>query len=1115
MSRTTMRAVIVLGLAFAAAVPAPAQESDGTAEVIALYKQAEEAKTAGKTKEAARLYENALAKANVVLGKDHLATASLINDLAVLYQSMGQHTKAEPLYQRSLQIKEARLGRDHLDLSDALNNLAGLYQRMGQPAKAEPLYKRCLAIGVAKLGKDHLDVASSLDNLAWQYWSMAQYAKAEPLFERSLEIREAKLGKDHPLVATSLNGLARLYERMAQYSKAESLFGRSLKIREAKLGKDHLDVALSLKNLAFLYERMAQYSKAEPLYQRSLEIYEVRLGKDHLVVAESIHYLAWLYQSMGRYAKAEPLYERSLEIAEAKLGKFHLTVAAYLDDMAVFYARMGRYAKAELLTIRSRDIFEAKLGKDHLDMALSLNNMSALYVSMGQYAKAEPLYKRSLEIREAKLGKDHPLVATSLDNLAGLYERMEQYEKAEPLFERSLEITEAKLGKEHPYTASSLNNLAGLYKAMGQYTKAEPLFERGLKIFEAKLDKDHPDMASSLNNLAATYKATGQYAKAEPLFERGLKIFEAKLDKDHPKVAQVLNNLAVLQGSQHRSARAASLFHRARQGTRRHVTSVLSVLTASEQLSFLKEKDRPTLDQALSLGLSSNDDAQRNALSAAWLANGKAQAAESLARSALLVHGSGDPRTAGLVAELLTARRALAGLALTTPRPGSEKEHARRHQQLADQENELARKLRLAGSAAVASDWVELTQVRRSLPAKGVLLDIVRMKVHDYQAKPGTDAGRPARYVAWVTPKAGQVRIVDLGEAKAVDDAVEKLRQALKEAPKLIEAKGEPQAEKALRVPLQKLSDLVLKPLLPHVGESEEWLVSPDANLWLVPWQMLLLADGKYAIEKHRISYLNSGRDLAARVPSKVTPTRALVLADPDFDLDGTPAKGEPDGTRSLSSLMKLGSVRRLPGTAAEAKAITPALRAYTKQAPRVLLGKDAVKSAFQEAKHPRVLVLSTHGFFLPDQQSKKDDKQVRLENPLLRCGLLLAGCNREGSRGVLTGLEVLGADLRGCELVVLSACETGLGDVQSGEGVAGLRQAFQMAGAEAVVSTLWQVPDRQSAQLMSLFFANLSKGQNKAEALRQAQLAVIEERRDDSAAAHPFFWAAFTLTGR
>jgi CHAT domain-containing protein len=216
----------------------------------------------------------------------------------------------------------------------------------------------------------------------------------------------------------------------------------------------------------------------------------------------------------------------------------------------------------------------------------------------------------------------------------------------------------------------------------------------------------------------------------------------------------------------------------------------------------------------------------------------------------------------------------------------------------------------------------------------------------------------------------------------------------------------------------------------------------------------------------------------------------------------------------SLRSVRILGRAQRLPFTALEAEKITPVLQRYAGMPPRVVTQEQALPAEVLQVQSPRVVVLSTHGFFLDEKAARQE------ENPLLRCGLLLAGCNNAEqakpgqNTGVLSGLQVAGCDLRGCELVVLSACETGLGDVRHGEGVAGLRQAFQLAGAQSVAASLWQVDDAATAQLMIRFWEELAKGQSKAEALRSAQLALIQSRRERNNAAHPFFWAAFTLTG-
>jgi CHAT domain-containing protein len=515
---------------------------------------------------------------------------------------------------------------------------------------------------------------------------------------------------------------------------------------------------------------------------------------------------------------------------------------------------------------------------------------------------------------------------------------------------------------------------------------------------------------------------------------------------------------------------------------------------------------------------------------------------ETLAQTALLARDNRDPKLGELSRSLQQTRQELAQLTLHPPQDGQLQQRQRRLDELNQREQDLAKQLRQAGGADADETWLELDTLRKTLPADAVLIELARFDVFDIKAKERSKRWQPARYAAWVITAAGPVCLLDLGPADTIDAAVQQVRQVLQEAPKTIRLKGEADAETAVREPLEALAKKVLHPLLPHLGKAQRWIISPDGSLWLVPWAALPLPDGKYAVENHTLSYAISGRELLDAASAKVKVTAPLVLADPDFDLGLDKValatrrllreQEAPAETRGLSQALRLGNIKRLPGTASEAQAITAKLRQYAGTTPRVYTDQEASTGVFQAARNPKVVVLSTHGYFLPDQESdpkerdrlgpgKGQPRGLKLENPLLRCGLLLAGCNnadkaKEGTdNGVLTGLQIVGTDLRGCELVVLSACETGLGEVRNGEGVAGLRQAFQLAGAQSVVATLWQVPDQQTAQLMTGFFENLATKQDKATALRNTQLKLIQARRDRTAAAHPYLWAAFTVTGR
>lgn len=619
----------------------------------------------------------------------------------------------------------------------------------------------------------------------------------------------------------------------------------------------------------------------------------------------------------------------------------------------------------------------------------------------------------------------------------------------------------------------------------------------------------------------------GELDRAEACYRRCLGLIGRHLGEGHPDAAIVLSRLAGLRERRGSWAEAAGLQDRANRTVLRYIRRALPALDDTDQLAFLNSGYRETFHASLSLGLARRQDPAMASLSAGWVLNGKARAQEALAELVLVARGEGNSEERETVARLREVRKELARLSCEVVRPGDVTNHRRKLGQLIELESALVKRLgRAVGRSALDDPWVELEKVRRAIPRDAVLIEIARFDVRNFQ---GLSVGKewlPPRYAAWVIPASGrgEVRIVDLGPADAIEDAVEIARKAVqppdkKAFQKVLDDVGEQVAEGAVHRALEPLARRILWPLLPIIGPERRWIISPDADLWLAPWAALPLPDGRYAVEGHSISFVLTGRDLVdSRSVGPANPP--VIMADPDFDFDLSTRRVLPTALASArgprldpSRSGAVGPASRLRGTEVEAKRSAPNVRIYTGAEPRVFLREKALESVFESFPSPAVVILSTHNWRATGHLPA---------NPLLQVGLLLAGCNKgvrspgPGSEdGVLTGLEIVGCDLRGTDLVVLSACETGLGQVRAGEGVAGLRQAFQLAGARSVVATLWRIPDTESAWLMADFFAGLAKGRDKAEALRSAQLTQIQQRRKQFGAAHPYFWAAYTLTGQ
>lgn len=754
--------------------------------------------------------------------------------------------------------------------------------------------------------------------------------------------------------------------------------------------------------------------------------------------------------------------------------------------------------------------------------------------------------------------------ATLMARLAAWHMLQENDEVAESLYRLANRVHGARAGDiEHAYRLeANLTAMAWLAEAGGRVEDAERLYAQARDAVAGDFGSEGRTCVREHARLLVRQR---RFAEAQALLDAvvaasGMATLVVEDDRGrrrrfldpHHYVENGFDR-AILEAARGDVDAALEAMDRSRRYLRPWMNHALRRLPLREQCAWIRETEDRGVETALSLGMAWRADDNAVIRSCEWLANGKAVATEATADTFRLGARAAREGATGLTERferLARLRRRLVAMTLLGPRAADPANEAERRRLESEEEDIL---LGLGEQVNLFADedarWVTFEEIRAAVPADALVCDIARFRVRDFSSQRAADDWQEARYVAWLVPPAGMgsVSIVDLGPADVIDRAVRDWRREIAGFMAVAnpeEEVGGGAPRPAIDVLGRRLAELVLDPLL-RVAERQprELIVIPDGSLWLAPWSALTLDDGRYCIEQFEIRHLNSARDLVphrGQASGEAGPARALILAAPDFGR--VPAESAPATDSDRGSVARgkrlLPEVGPLPGTEREAANVAPRLARSIRRDVDVATEEDATERRFRSVAHPEVLVLATHGFFLGDTQVPTDPARIRamrstglptgagatsdylLADPLARCGVLLAGCNAAGpgvdpsDDGVLSGLEVSGCDLRGTRLVVLSACDTGVGQVLDGEGVAGLRQAFQIAGARTVVSTLWPIPDEETVTLMGGMFDRLAAGASASSALREAQLALIRAQRDLVDTAHPALWAAFTVTG-
>jgi len=980
------------------------------------------------------------------------------------------------------------------------------------------------AIELYNKAKDELEKDSARTNtyaeickkLAELYGRKREYKKAESLYLEIQEIKERLFGKVHIEYARSCYDLGTFYLQIEQYQKSEGLLIEAMKLQKKLLSKEHMDYVYSCNNLGFAYLGMVDYQKAELFFSEAREIMKKFLGDQDPDYASSCYTLGDLYMQMGQYEKAEPLFLEKKQINERAYGKADGTYGLNCLRLGDLYRSLGQYEKAEGLLIEAKQIAEKIVGKEELDYASCCRELAILYDNIGQYEKAEFLFIEARTITKKVLGDQNLSYAGSCSNLANLYKNMRQFEKSEALHLEARQIFETLYTKEHPYYAKSCNNLANLYTDIGLYEKAEPLYLLAKNVREKTLGKNNLDYAQSCNSLASLYRIIGFYNKAEPLYLEAKAIRERLLGKQHPAYAQSCQNLAILYWNLNMPGKANELFTEALEIQKYQTSRIFNFTSEIEKQAYLKKVANLNNVYLSFITSALDNDDKGNVYDISLFNRNLILSSSKLLRQE--IYSSADSSLKRKFNEWIKLREQIA-FWHTKPLAKRPSYLANLESQVNVLEKELTR-LSAEFKKDQKQSSITWEDIKDQLKPGEAAIEFVKFEYHN--GKQTTDS---TNYVALLLRKdIDKPQLISLFESHQMA--------------KLSGAGNSSISTTAFYSSNNKSGNafnLIWQPLEKHLNGITRIYYAPAGVLHRVSFAALPINDREVLSDKYKLVQLNSTALIVNQSQVFIDAADNIQLFGAiQYDVDSSSlreAVASFTGIHEQSIFLtdddsRGDSWKYLPGTEKEINAIQNLgkNKSFSVRFTSGVAASEERLKALNNKNSPVILHIATHGFFFPDPKSiiKENVEQQtsggafkRSENPLFRAGLLFAGANNawagkqfeDMEDGILTAYEVSNLYLPNTKLVVLSACETGLGDIQGNEGVYGLQRAFKMAGVENLVMSLWKVPDNTTAEFMQEFYKNIFNKQSISDAFYHAQSIMKNKYRKQ-----PYKWAAWIL---
>ena len=1081
-----------------------------------------------------------------------LCTALLFSICAngQMVDSVSIDRVVDSLLRRSGQMTDKREIQKALQLQERAENLvvenlgkeSALYGRVclsrgrtmlvsANYPEAERWYWEALSIWRKTLGPDHEACSVALDGLGILYYYTGKFADAEPLYLESLRICEKTNGKETLDYALSLNNLGNLYMTTQRYAAADSMFEISRGILEKTTGKEHFHYAMNLLNSGMTHYHREQFDKAITFYTQAAQVSAKVLGKNDIYYAWAINSLANTYRDLYNFEAAEKLYLEAKAVREKLLQKDHPELITTLTGLADLYQKIGDYETSENLYLDVKAKMESANRTNDYNYPSVLHGLAVLYDRMGNFEKTESLLRQSIAISESIRGKGYPGYDKALGALANAYLAQGKYEQCEQLYRDAMAIVETTVGRETALYAIFKINLANVHHALGELGIAEKTYLEAKTILEkSPFSQSTQAYLDCLDALVQVYTKTGEYHKGESLCNILAEKRSAILSNEHPAFGESLEHSAILNWKSGKRNEAGLILANTEQVQRK--TLQRSLLHLSErEMYFHVRKYKNSFDKLNSFGL---------ATSAASPTFAGICFDNAVFHKGLLLNTSGKIRQSLSMDTMLSEKMNLfrsyhRRLSAEYVKPIAEQNKAHLfdwHEKANAIEKELTRTV---AGVAESNRQVTWQQVQSALQPHEAALEFIHFNY--YKPEP-TDSVLYAALL--LKPGMQHPLFIPLFEEK-------QLKALLPAADAKI---NRDQVNELYGINPGDIKNtlyrLLWTPLEKHLSGVRTVYYSPSGMLHRFNLSALPVSDQTTLSDRHDLVVLGSTRQLASEnkmATPGATPT-ALLLGGIQFNMDSTAypvqTAGHTGGERGLSfyqtdSTLRGDTWNYLKGSEKEVDDVRTELSRAGVDA-RIIKGWQATEESFKQigrsGPSPRILHVSTHGYFFPDPAPRPreggagsgsplgvggNEPVFKLsDHPMIRSGLILAGANHAwktgrplGNRedGVLTAYEISQLDLRNTELVVLSACETGLGHIEGNEGVYGLQRAFKIAGAKTLVMSLWQVSDLQTQELMTVFYQKWLLGKMP---VRQALQAAQKEMRDKGY--EQYYWAGFVV---